>query len=196
MKYLTALVLFLPASITVILVRSILAFLGVFIVPFVVYYCQKNNLQQFPKWAYLWDNDEDGYTGNQRWHWWDVHLDGKKWPDKLRTWYGRTDLTFWQRYRRSVQWSVWRNPVNNMQRHPQLSWPVLTPDWVKVIAGVKGHVIFIKPQGSWFYHVGWRWNITDKFGIRGGIKLKPEYFNEGYELDEYRTRTTYTLGRT
>lgn len=194
-KILSALV-FVPRTVLLLALRLVLAILGIVILPFVIAYCQHKGLQKFPKLFYIWDNDEDGYTGNQRWHWWDVYLDGYKAPHEQREWYGRKDLSTWERFKRSYTWSAIRNPVNNMQRAKYLSWEVKDPEYVKVkyLNDEKdSYFIVVRPKDSFFYHYHFK-IMVGKFIFRGGLKVKDWYYTEeNPEIEKYRERTTYTL---
>lgn len=194
-KILSALI-FVPRTLTLLALRLILAAVGIVILPFVIAYCQHKGLKKFPSLFYLWDNDEDGYTGNQRWHWWDVYLDGKKAPHDERDWYGRKDLSFLERFWRSYRWSALRNPVNNMQRAKYLSWEVENPEYVKVKYlddSKESYLIFMIPKGGKLYHMHFKVMIG-KFIFRGGLKLKDFWYTtENPDIDPFRKTTTYTL---
>lgn len=99
LKYLPAILFILPITLTVRLL-GILA--GVFSIPAIIYAEYKKD-DKLPKLFYLWDNMEDGYHGCKR---------------GVVNWftYRRDSTSFWGRVKKSIYWSVIRNPFNNGSR--------------------------------------------------------------------------------
>jgi len=178
--YLSALFL-IPSMITL---RIALALLGLITVPLGVSYCMASGKDKFPKILWLWDNEEDGYDGNKK-GWYDWYL--KKYK-------GKQPVTGFKRWLRSVNWSMLRNPTNNMQRAKWISWPVYNPQdiVIKKDSDGYGHTIAIKPEGSKIYHLSLKKDLG-KIRFRTGFKTKPRYYGKDRVYSEDRERTTYTI---
>lgn len=172
MKYLLALQGFLFWFILYFLVRLPLILLGFIVVPIAYKFREGNH---FPKWAWIWDNKEDGIFG--------------------ATWFNKGVLDFKTCYR----WSAVRNPANNMRFMKLIT--VLHSDVKRTkiygdkeipnpkLARERGraiwHLTLVKPGLLWRFSY---WYIKAKpdnkhFRIRFGWKCTPEWI-EGENLNE------------
>lgn len=145
--------------------------LGFLIVP--IAYPFKSG-DHFPKWAYIWDNQEDGIYGPK--------------------WFGIYTNIPSETFKRCFLWSAVRNPANNM-RYIDLfnvshrkgirfnSWgnaEVPEPQLARRLGGSAWHFTLVRQKGVWYF--SW-WYIRaigkDRhFRIRTGWKCTPEWIKQ------------------
>lgn len=155
--------------------RVFLILLGILAVPLGILLHDRKT-EKFPKWLWLWDNDQDGFKGTG---WFKKRL-GK---DNWYTWF---------------QWSAIRNPANNMR---YLSWVGIldtdvedsmvwkTWDWVHPTDMKRSgrtfdwFIMFIKVGKFWYpsLHMCYIWNkeYTKYCKLRMGWKVNPYYILYG-----------------
>ena len=156
--------------------------------PVVIYsvYKHKANL---PKWAFYFDNAEDGFTGNKR-GWYDNYLDIKV-----------ADLSLFKQSWLAYRWCAIRNPAWNLRFHPKISIDVSSS-----VLEFKGNT------RSHDYKKGRQWYdivIDDKYKshfrlypltkikslyIRWGWKIYPEFYKSiPPSLPKYKKRSVWTI---
>lgn len=122
-------------------------------------------LLQFPWWAFLWSNEEDG-------------IDGLRGGDAAQAWW-MNKTGDWPDAKRIFAWSAFRNPVNNLRYVPVLS-PKFRPariysigldhemqdgegGWYFVWQGIySGFRYETKSRRCW---IGWKFKPEDATGI-------------------------------
>lgn len=123
------------------------------------------DVMQFPRWAWLFSNDEDGVDGlrggDPAQHWWSERTAG------------------WSDARRIFVWSAFRNPVNNLRYIPLLN-PKFEParirfvgldhemrdgegGWFFVWQGLYSGVRF--ETKTWRFWIGYKFRPEDRFGV-------------------------------
>jgi len=89
------------------ILRVVIIIMGLFVCPIAILSAKDG---KFPKWAYVWDNDQDGYDGNKKgWL-------ARKRPDINARW--------WSAY----YWCALRNPAFNLRYWDYTSIDVTTYD--------------------------------------------------------------------
>jgi hypothetical protein len=153
--------------------RAAAVLLGFFVVPIAYLFRDGDH---FPKWAWIWDNREDGIFGAD---WFERYTGLKK------------------GFRRCYWWSAIRNPANNMrfidlfnvEHRDGLTYKIYgnreTPDprTARQMGGKVWHLTLVRQSGIWYFSF---WLIkafknNRHFRIRLGWKCTPEWIERPRE---------------
>lgn len=105
--------------------------MGILLMPFLSAYCLVTGVNVYPMWAYYFDNDEDGFTGDKR-NWYSNYLGFDiSSRGKLYQWY------------RAVRWQI-RNMSFNHRYHHKCGVDITKPE----IISFKGNTWHHEPRYS------------------------------------------------
>lgn len=171
------------------MLRALFILLWIVISPIVLGYSCAIGASKLPKWAYYFDNDEDGFDGSKL-GWYDNYLgiDISK-QSKLKRW--------WISYK----WCVWRNPCFNLRYHHKISYDVTAPTNIEYEGNTYHHT------KKWSYTKGpkavLKYKLTAEYEgrkatsrflliplfkdyhlyLRWGLKVYPRHYFDSYWLD-------------
>ncbi|ANI22024.1 hypothetical protein PP586_gp07 [Pseudoalteromonas phage vB_PspS-H40/1] len=172
------------------MLRLFFILLWIVISPIVLGYSCAIGASKLPKWAYYFDNDEDGFDGSKL-GWYDNYLgyDISK-QSKLKRW--------WISYK----WCVWRNPCFNLRYHPKISFDVTNPQRIDFTGNTFHHTkLWSKtkdPKAKLYYKMtanydgercsSWFYLIplfkSYHLYLRFGLKVYPRHYFDEYWLDK------------
>lgn len=170
--------------------RAVAVILGLLVVP-IAYLFRKqltDRTEAFPKWAWLWDNEQDGIYGPP--------------------WFGRyTGLN--KGFRRCYWWTAIRNPANNMRfidlfnvtHQDNITHKIYgnyeTPDpkVARQMGGKVWHLTLVRQKGVWYFSFWLIKAFKNKrhFRIRLGWKCTPEWINRPREGIYIHSGMTFQL---
>lgn len=176
------------------IIGAIYGIIGKLIMFPVIMYTLHKNKSTLPDWAFYFDNQEDGFTGNKRLLW-----SGKGWYDNYLGITAKEHSLLYQTWRAYV-WSTRRNSAWNIRFHPSASMDV-SSSTIELKGNTRSHdytegyqrynIVIDGKYKSFFRLIP----ITSKISVylRWGWKIYPEYYIGGATVPEFKDRSIWTI---